>query len=108
MSSRHPNTRVLAAEEVPGRWDELLDAVVNDDLRVLVERQGAPAAALISAHELARLRTIEAEAAGDTARIEAYAAAFKDEPPDELEREVANALAEVRAERRTAARDRRR
>lgn len=53
MSSRRPGTRVLASEEVSGRWDDLLDAVVNDDLRVLAERQGAPAAALISAHELA-------------------------------------------------------
>jgi hypothetical protein len=55
-------------------------------------------AAIISARDLERFNRWEAQRGRDFAVIDEAREAFKDVPPEEIEREVAKAIAEVRAE----------
>jgi prevent-host-death family protein len=119
QSDAVPPTETISATEAHHRWADLLDRVARAEARPLVERDGTPAAALISAADFARFRQYEAARAEQykalrfKARKEA-AAAFASIPDEELEPEVAKAIAEVRTEnhrRRTSrppSRDRRR
>jgi len=120
MSGSMPPTETIPSDEARRRWADLLDRVARGEARLLVERDGTPAAALISAADFARFRQYEAARAEQLkalrfkARKETAAAAFVGIPDEELEPEVAKAIAEVRTEnrrRRTSrppSRDRRR
>lgn len=81
-----------------------LRTVLNDvrrtHERVLVEDDGGPVAAIISATDFEKLIQFEAERERDFAVVGEMNAAFADVPFDEIEAEAAKALAEVRAEMR--------
>ncbi len=65
-----------------------------------MEKSGIPVAGIVSADDLRRLDRLDRERAERFKVLEEFGEAFKDVPAEELEREVARALAEVRAERR--------
>ena len=60
-------------------------------------------AAIISAQDLGRLSRFEEHREKDLALLEASWKAFEGEDPEKIEREVAKAVAEVRAEARKRA-----
>ncbi len=97
----------MDVSEVKKRLDGLVDRVAERKTRVLVEKDGASVAAVISAKDPERLRRPEDERARDFAVLEELQAAFVGVPAEEVEREAAEALAEVRAEMR-AERERKR
>jgi PHD/YefM family antitoxin component YafN of YafNO toxin-antitoxin module len=86
----------VEAEEVSGRWRDLLDRVVGEKQRLIVEERGRAVAAIIPVQELDRLRYLEAERRRAFEPLEKTRAKFADVPPEEIEREVARAIAEVR------------
>ena len=65
-----------------------------------MEKSGIPVAAIISAEDLERLKQFEAQRAERLTVLQDSWAAFKEEDPETIEREVAQAVAEVREERR--------
>jgi hypothetical protein len=67
-------------------------------------KDGSPVAALISVADLELLRQLEEERARDFAVIDEMRAVFKDVPAEEIEREVENAVLEVRHEQRSTVR----
>lgn len=94
---REPVTQTIEASEVRQRWSDLLDNVDREETRVIVERSGVPVAAIISAGDLERFKHLEAERAERFRVIDEMRAAFKDVPPEQIESEVAEVIAEVRA-----------
>src|SRR5882672_4875571 len=100
MSAHEPTVRTMDASEAGRTWSELLDDVAQSHDRVIVERSGEPVAAIISAADLDRFTRLEAERARDFAVVERMQSAFDGVPFEEIEREAARALAEVRAEMR--------
>jgi prevent-host-death family protein len=88
------------ASEAGEQFNQILDRVCKGKTRVVVEKDGSPVAAIISAADLERLIRWEEQRREDFAILHRMQAAFQDVPDDELEREVAKALAEVRAEER--------
>jgi antitoxin (DNA-binding transcriptional repressor) of toxin-antitoxin stability system len=88
---------IAAADEQLAR---LVDVVAQPGTRVLFQQDGRPVAALISVRDLDRLDHFDAEWARGWEALDAIGAAFADVDPDEIERETAKALAEVRAEMR--------
>lgn len=90
----------MEASEAARIWSELLDDVAESHDRVIVERDGTPVAAVISVADLERFRRLEAQRDRDFAVLDRMADAFKDVPFEEIEREAAKALTEVRAEMR--------
>ena len=86
------------SSEARAQWDELLDRVEQRKSRLLIERGGVPVAAVISADELERLTRLEKERARDFEVLEEISAAFLDQTPSEIQREVTKAIREVREE----------
>ncbi len=100
MREQAPMTQTMKISDVKNTLSSLVNKVYRKETRVLVEKSGIPVAALVSADDLRRLDRLDRERAERFKILEEFGEAFKDVPADELEREVARALAEVRAERR--------
>ncbi len=102
MREQDAITQVMKATEARQGWSELLNKVFRTNTRIVVEKNGIPVAAIISPQELERFERLEAQRAARFQPLLEIAHAFKDVPPEELEQEVAQALAEVRQETRRA------
>jgi hypothetical protein len=80
----------------------LIDAIQGRETRILIEAEGVPVAALVSIEDLQQLVSLDKERAERWQILEAMRAPFRRVPTEEIEREAAKAIAEVRAERRAA------
>ncbi|HYN89313.1 MAG TPA: type II toxin-antitoxin system prevent-host-death family antitoxin [Ardenticatenaceae bacterium] len=100
MRERQPETQTIKSSEVRQQWSRLVNEVFRGETRVVVEKSGIPVAAIISADDLARFQHLEEQRQRDFQALEASWEAFDDVPPEELEREVARAIAAVRQENR--------
>lgn len=85
---------------------DLVKRVARGDLRVVLKDGDQRMAALVSAHDFERLTRLEATRLRDLSALEASQAAFEDVSKDELEAQIATAIAEVRAEGRRHGRKR--
>ncbi|MDP9474044.1 MAG: type II toxin-antitoxin system Phd/YefM family antitoxin [Chloroflexota bacterium] len=97
---QQPATQTMKISEVRGQLNTLVNRVYRKETRVLVEKSGIPVAAIVSTEDLKRLDQLDAEREADFAVVDELREAFKDVPPEELEREAERAIAEVRAEMR--------
>ena len=95
-----PTTQTMKISEVKQQLNRLVNQVYRRETRIMVEKSGIPVAGIVSAEDLRRLDRLDHERAERFNVLEEFGEAFKDVPAEELEREVARALAEVRAERR--------
>jgi prevent-host-death family protein len=95
-----PMTKIIKASDARQQFSQLLNEVFRGESRVVVEKSGIPVAAIISAEDFKRLARLEAERNKDFAILDEMRDAFKDVPAEEIEREVAKALSEVRKEKR--------
>ncbi|MGH2615821.1 MAG: type II toxin-antitoxin system prevent-host-death family antitoxin [Thermomicrobiales bacterium] len=91
-------TRTVEISEAKNRLSPLANEVSRHGLRIIVAESGAPIAALVSLDDLERLARIDRERESLFAVVDRMRAAFADVSTEEIEREVAKALAEVRAE----------
>ena len=98
MREREPMTQTMKASQVRQEWSKLLNTVFRGKTRVVVEKSGIPVAAIISAEDLERLNQFEAQRAERLKVLEESWVAFKDEDPETIEREVAQAVTEARAD----------
>lgn len=104
MPATHdPMTQTIAASEARQQFSQLLNQVFRREKRVVIEKSGVPVAALVSADDLEQLRRFEEQRREDFAVIDRIREAFKGVPAEEVEREVARAVAEVRTQRRKTA-----
>jgi prevent-host-death family protein len=94
-----PATETIAASEARAQWSRLLNQVVRKQTRGVVERSGIPVAAIVSADDLVLLQRLEEQRERGFAAAERISRAFADVPVEELERRVAEAVAQARAER---------
>lgn len=95
-----PETESLEIAEVQSQLVSLVHDVAQKQSRVLVEEEGAPVAALVSLEDYRQLTRLDAQIAERRRVVEAIREGFRDVPAEELERETAKAVAEVRAEMR--------
>ena len=100
MSVQQPTTQTMKISTVRAELNNLVNQVYRHETRVVVEKSGIPVAALVSTDDLKRLDELGRERAARFAILDEFRAPFKDVPPEEIEREVELALAEVRAEMR--------
>ncbi len=97
MSTR-PKTEVMKASDVRQHFSSVVNRVANEDARIIVEKNGAPVVAIVSATDLRRLEAFDARLAERRRLVERMRAPFHDVPSEEIEREAERAWAEVRAE----------
>ncbi len=100
MVERQPVTQTMKASQAREQFSQILNQVFRRETRVLVEKNGIPVAAIISTDDLERLTQMERQREEDFKALDATRQAFKDVPDEEIEREVARALGEVRARNR--------
>ena len=103
MPDQAPMTQTMKASQAQNEWSRVLNQVSRRETRVVVEVDGIPMAAIVSTQDLERLQQLEQQRQRDLATLRASQEGFKGEPVDEVERQIAQALAEVRAERATTA-----
>lgn len=96
----NPKERTVDLTAVGEPLAELVEQATEAGQRVVVERDGLPIAAIVTPLDLEWLKRHDAERAEAIAVLEEFAAAFADVDPDELQREVDKAVAEARAELR--------
>jgi prevent-host-death family protein len=99
MREQESMTQTMKASQARQEWSQLLNQVFRRERRVVVEKDGIPVAAIVSTQDLERLQQFEQQRQRDLAVLRASQEGFKDEPADEVERQAAQALSEVRAER---------
>ncbi len=102
MSEPTPPTRILKISDVKANLSSLVNEVYRRETRVLIEKSGIPVAALVSTGDLERLARLDVQRAERQQVLEAMREPFRDVSAEEIEREAAKAIAEVRAERRAA------
>jgi prevent-host-death family protein len=95
-----PTTQTMKISEVKQQLNRLVNQVYRRETRVMVEKSGIPVAGIVSAEDLQRLDRLDHERAERFKALEEFAAGFADQSPEEIERETARAIAEVRAEQR--------
>jgi prevent-host-death family protein len=93
-------TQTLNVSDARKQFSTLINQVAKKETRVLVEKSGAPVAAIVSAEDLVRLQQFDEQRERDFAVLAEIGEAFKDVPPEEIEQEVRKALTEVRDEMR--------
>jgi len=101
MREREPMTQTMKASEARQQWSKVLKQVFRRETRVVVEKSGIPVAAIISAADFQRLAQLEAEREERWRVIDEIHARNRDKSPEEVERDVAAALAAVRKQART-------
>src|SRR3989304_4376989 len=77
-------------------FSSLVNQVFRRETRGVIEKNSLPVAALVSAEDLERLQRYDADREKRFRILDEIQEAFKDVPPDELEREVRRALARGR------------
>jgi hypothetical protein len=100
VADQEPLTETIDITGATPSVSELLQAVSRSRKRVVLEEDGKPKAAVLSYREFEFFKQMKAQRDKRFKILEEIGEAFKDVPPEEIEREVAKALAEVRAEMR--------
>ena len=98
MPDQKPITRTMKASQAQHEWSRLLSQVSRRETRVVVEEDGVPVAAIVSTQDLERLQEFEQQRQQDLATLRASQTGFKNEPVDDVERQIAKALAEIRGQ----------
>jgi prevent-host-death family protein len=102
MNEQQATTRTMKISDVKATLSSLVNEVYRQETRVLVEKAGIPVAALVSVQDLQRL--VEAERERRFAVIDQMREAFKDVPPEEIERNVVAIIREMREANEVASR----
>lgn len=100
MREPTPMTQTMKISDVKNTLSSLVNQVYRQQTRVLVEKSGIPVAAIISADDLARFAQLEREREERFAVIDRMREAFRDVPPEEIEREAERSVAAARQRRR--------
>jgi prevent-host-death family protein len=98
--------RAIKLSEARSTFRALVNDVYRTHDRVIVEKSGIPVAAIVSVADLERLDRFERERDERFKIIDEIRARFADVDPEELEREAVNAIAAVRAKKRSGTAER--
>lgn len=103
MAAIEPTTETMRLTEIEKRLDSIVDRVSRREARIIVEENGIPVAGIVSPQDVRRLERLDRERAESFKAIETFAAGFADQSAEDIEREVAKAIAEIRAANRLKA-----
>ena len=97
---REPMTETMTINDAERQFGSLVRRVSRRETRVVVEEQGKAVAGIVSAEDLARLTQLDAQWDADWRVFDEIHAKNLDKTADEVEQDVAEAIAAVRAEAR--------
>ena len=94
-------TETMDESQSREQYSEILDRVQRDEEQVIIEKNGVPVAAIVPMSVVRDAKIAENRRNKALAALERIQQGFADIPEDELDREVVNAVAEVKAEYRS-------
>ena len=100
MSDQTPPTETITATDARQHFASVINRVARKQARILIEKSGIPVASIVSAEDMRDLANLDSQRVERYRILEAMRAPFRDVPPEEIEREAARSIAEVRAESR--------
>ncbi len=100
MGEREPMTQTMTMTDAARDFGSLVRRVSRRETRVVVEEGGTPVAAIVSAEDLQRLTQIDRLRAKEWEVFDEIHAQNRDKDPDEVERDVAEAIEEMREDER--------
>jgi prevent-host-death family protein len=98
MQTKKPITVVMSASEVRQHFAGTVNEAAKGHARFVIEKNGVPSAAVVSARDMDRLAMLDAKRETNLKLLDEIRAAFAGIDPEEIERQFAADLAEVRAE----------
>jgi len=91
---------VMNVTDTKQQFSKVINRVARGETRIVVEKSGAPVAAIISQRELEEYKSLKEKNDQDRERLEqnltAFSAAFRDVPDEEFERVLAEAHRDYR------------
>jgi len=96
MPEQEPTTQSLTLSKVESCLSSLVEAVSNQETRVIIQKDGVSVATLVSIKDLQRLITFEREQAERFAVVERMREAFADVPSEQIEQDVVDIIRELR------------
>ena len=100
MPEREIMTQTIEAADAGRTFNQVLKQVSEHNTRIVVENNGFPVAAIISAEDLERFSRWESQRQANFGAITRLRQAFMDVPDEELAAEVDKAVAAAREELR--------
>lgn len=101
MPERRVRTETVKATDFRQRFSEVINKVARREVgRVVIEKGGIPVVAIVPTDDLAKLDRYDAERERRFRALWETGEAFEDVPIEEIEREVASAIEQVRVERK--------
>jgi prevent-host-death family protein len=100
MTELERTTHTVETGDAQRCFDDLVDEVKKPRTRVVVQREGKIVAALVSAADFEYLEHTDRQRAEHFKLIQEIQARNADKDPKEAERDIAEAIAEMRAEER--------
>ena len=97
MPEREPMTQTISITDAEREFGKLVRKVSTHATRVVVEENDQPVAAPVSTDDLEQLRRLDAYHQDPWRVIDEIHAKNQDKDPEEVERDVAEAIAELRA-----------
>jgi len=92
----------MSASNARQHFAGMVNEIVQEGTRVVIEKNGAPVAAVVPMIDLIRLRSLDERNRELLDTLAWIGEPFRDVPPEEVEAETARILAEIREERRLA------
>jgi prevent-host-death family protein len=93
MTEHQITTETMKISDVRSQLNQLVNRVYRKETRVIVEKSGIPVAGIVSAEDLRRLKQLDEDREDQFKTIDEMREAFKDVPPEEIEREAARDMA---------------
>ena len=98
--TQDPVTHTLSITSARSNLSQVVNQVFRREARVIIEKDGIPVAALVSADDVEVIERAERQRARDFAILDEIQAALADVPEEELEREISRAVRQARERRR--------
>lgn len=102
MADELTPTTIVKASEARQRFSELVNRVHDTGERIVIEKNGAAMAGIVSREDLRDLDWMDRQRQREQAALARIRDGFRDVSEEEMEREVEKALAESRQEAREA------
>jgi prevent-host-death family protein len=94
-------TQTMTISDIEREFGNLVKRVSKHETRVVVEDRGTPVAAIVSTEDLQRLTQLDKQRDKAWQILDGIHARNRDKDPDEVQRDVAEPIAEVREEERS-------
>ena len=102
MAKNERTTQTMTATDARQHFANLINETARQGTRVIIEKSGAPVAAVVPIADLIRLKSLDEQNRELSAKLDWISEPFRGVPSEEAEEETEKIMAELREEDRLA------